>query len=46
MLAAYYINEKKLKSIDALHAALAGEQIISADKDFDKIKVKRIWTEK
>lgn len=43
MLAAHYINERKLKTLDALHAALAGEQIISADKDFDKIGIKRIW---
>lgn len=44
MLAAHIMNEKKLRAIDALHCALAGEQIISADKDFDKTVIKRIWT--
>lgn len=46
VIAAHYINGKKLKTVDALHCALAGEQIISADKDFDKTGIKRIWPEK
>lgn len=46
MKAAHYMKESKLGAIDALHAALAGEQIISGDKDFDKTDVKRIWAEK
>ena len=39
--AANYINEKKLKTLDALHCALAGGEIISFDKDFDKTGIKR-----
>lgn len=42
LVAAHYINEKKLKTVDALHCALAGDEIISADRDFDKTNVKRI----
>ena len=44
--AAHYINEKKLKTIDAIQCALAGGQIISFDKDFDKTGIKRITNEK
>ena len=44
MLAAHLMNERKLKAIDALHCALAGERIISADKDFDKTSIERVWS--
>ncbi|MBI4174730.1 MAG: type II toxin-antitoxin system VapC family toxin, partial [Candidatus Aenigmarchaeota archaeon] len=40
--AAHYIKEKNLKTIDAIHCALAGGQIISFDKDFDKTGIRRI----
>src|SRR3989338_13046 len=42
MKAANYMKMKKLESIDAIHAALAGTEIISFDKDFDKAGIKRI----
>ena len=41
--AAHYIKEKRLSSIDALHASLSNFEIISSDKDFDRIDVDRIW---
>ena len=41
-----YMKMKKLESIDAIHAALAGTEIISFDKDFDKAGIKRISDEK
>ena len=41
--AAHYINKKHLSAIDALHASLSNFEIISSDKDFDKIDVERIW---
>lgn len=41
--AAHYMKEKKLSSIDALHTSLSNFEIISPDKDFDKIDVNRIW---
>lgn len=43
MRAAHYMKENKLSAFDALHCALAGEQIISADIDMDKTGIKRIW---
>lgn len=46
MQAAHYMKHKGLDPFDALHCALAGDEIISADKDFDKTGVKRIWAEK
>lgn len=42
MKAANYMKIKKLQSIDAIHAALAGVEIISFDKDLDKSGIKRI----
>ena len=41
--AAHYIKEKHLSAIDALHASLSNFEIISSDKDFDKVDVNRIW---
>ena len=41
--AAHYMKEKKLFAIDALHASLSNFEIISSDKDFDKVDVERIW---
>ena len=41
--AAHYVKEKNLSAIDALHASLSNFEIISSDKDFDKIDVDRIW---
>ena len=41
--AAHYIKEKHLSAIDALHASLSNFEIISSDKDFDKIDVNRVW---
>jgi predicted nucleic acid-binding protein len=41
--AARYMKNNKLKPMDALHCALAGKEIISADRDIDKIGIKRIW---
>ena len=41
--AAHYIKEKNLSAIDALHASLSNFEIISSDRDFDKIDVDRIW---
>ena len=46
MKAAHYMKEKNLTAFDALHCALAGDEIISADEDFDNTGVKRIWKEK
>lgn len=44
MKAANYMKIKRLQSIDAIHAALAGEEIISFDRDsdMDKSGLKRI----
>lgn len=41
--ASYYMKEKNLSAIDALHASLSDFELISSDKDFDKIDVDRIW---
>ncbi len=41
--AAHYMKEKNLSAIDALHASLSEFEIISSDKDFDKVDVNRIW---
>lgn len=41
--AAHYMKEKHLSAIDALHASLSNFEIISSDKDFDKIEIERIW---
>ena len=41
--AAHYMKTKHLSAIDALHASLSNFEIISSDKDFDKIDVDRIW---
>ena len=41
--AAHYMKNYKLRPVDALHCALAGREIISADKDMDRIGIKRIW---
>ena len=41
--ATHYIKKKHLSAIDALHASLSNFEIVSSDKDFDKIDVKRIW---
>lgn len=41
--AAHYMNAKHLSAIDALHASLSNFEIISSDKDFNKINIKRIW---
>lgn len=46
MRAADYMEEAKLKAFDALHCALAGDQIMSADKGFDKTGIKRVWSNK
>ena len=40
---AHYIKEKNLSAIDALHASLSDFEIISSDKDFDKVDVNRVW---
>lgn len=41
--AAHYMKEKNLSAIDALHTSLSNFEIISSDKDFDRIDVSRIW---
>ena len=41
--AAHYMKEKNLSAIDALHASLSNFEIISSDKDFDRVDVNRIW---
>ena len=41
--AAHYMKNKRLSAIDALHASLSNFEIISSDKDFDKVDVDRIW---
>lgn len=43
MKAAHYMKEMKLSAFDALHCAIAGNKIISADKDLDSTGVRRIW---
>lgn len=43
MRAAHCMKENKLKAMDALHCALAGNEIISADKDMEKAGIRRIW---
>ena len=43
MRAAHYMKSKKLKTMDALHCALAGNSIISADKGMNRTGVTRIW---
>jgi predicted nucleic acid-binding protein len=43
MTAAHLMQEDKLKPMDALHCAIAGKEIISADKDMDRTGIKRIW---
>jgi predicted nucleic acid-binding protein len=44
--AAYYMKEHGLNPFDALHAAKCGGTIISSDKAFDKLGIKRIKLEK
>ena len=46
MTAAHYMKNNKLHLTDALHCALAGGGIISADKGLDRVGIKRIWAEK
>jgi predicted nucleic acid-binding protein len=41
--AAHYLKEKNLSAIDALHAGLSNFEIISSDKDLDRVDVNRIW---
>ena len=43
MRAAHYMKAKRMKAIDALHCGLAGNEIISSDKDMNKTGIKRIW---
>ncbi|NPA47856.1 MAG: PIN domain-containing protein [Thermococci archaeon] len=43
--AAYYMKEKNLNPFDAFHAAHCGGTIISSDKAFDRIGIKRIKLE-
>ncbi len=42
-IAEMHEHKKHLSAIDALHASLSDFEIISFDKDFDKIDVERIW---
>ena len=44
--AAYYMKEHNLNPFDAVHAAKCGGVIISSDKAFDKLGIKRIKLEK
>ncbi len=43
--AAYYMKEHSLNPFDAVHAAKCGGTIISSDKAFDKLGIKRIKLE-
>ena len=43
MKAAHYMKELKITAFDAVHCALAGGQIISADKGLEKTGITRIW---
>ncbi|NJE47031.1 type II toxin-antitoxin system VapC family toxin [Thermococcus sp. GR7] len=43
--AAYYMKEHGLNPFDAVHAAKCGGTIISSDKAFDKLGIKRIKLE-
>ena len=43
MRAAHYMKTKKLKAIDALHCALAENEILSPDKDMNKTGIRRTW---
>ena len=43
--AAYYMKEHNLNPFDAVHAAKCGGTIISSDKAFDKLGIKRIKLE-
>lgn len=43
MKAAHYMKEFKMRSFEALHCALAGDQITTGDKDFGKTGIKVIW---
>ena len=46
LLAAHFMNEYKLRTFDALHAAFSqGDEILSSDKAFDKVGLKRIALE-
>jgi predicted nucleic acid-binding protein len=44
--AAYYMKEHNLNPFDAVHAAKCGGVIISSDKAFEKLGIKRIKLEK
>lgn len=47
MVAAHYLKHKKVGVLDAFHAALSGgEPIISSDKVFDRLGLKRIPLER
>ena len=41
--AAHYMKTKHLSAVDSLHASLSNFDIISSDRDFNKINVNRIW---
>lgn len=40
--AASYIDEQKLSTFDAFHAAMCNHEIISSDRVYDKLGIKRI----
>ena len=43
LLAAHFMKEDGLRTFDALHAALAqGDEILSSDKAFDRVGLRRI----
>ncbi len=47
LLAAHYMKEKKSRVFDSLHAAFCGDDsIISSDKVFDKLGLRRIRLER
>ena len=47
LLAAHYMREKGLNTFDAVHAAFVGaDEIISSDKVFDRVGLRRIPLEK
>lgn len=45
LLAAHYMKEKNFSVFDAFHGAFAEEEIISSDKIYEKIGLKRIKLE-
>lgn len=46
LLAAHYMKEHRLRTFDAFHAAFAqGDEILSSDKAFDRVGLKRVRLE-